>query len=237
MVKRGSGGDSVAFSRGSCHTDPGPEPKELDAHRRGDGALRDLLSVGQPPETLVCILLTHGHYDHVGGLHSLLGYMKMKKRKEILQVLLPSGCRQALTLMRNFSKVCTGGMPFSVDIQELSDGDQLTVGGFQISAVGVTHCDVEPDGSRVRMPALGYRVGVGGKTVAVTGDCGDTASLRELVRGADLALIEASFVSYTSEQERSVHLTEDLARDIGSLAREYVLIHRSALGSSDSFGG
>lgn len=193
----------------------------------GDGTLRDLLSVGFAPEHLTGILLTHGHYDHVGGLHSLLGYMKMKGRNQILPILLPEGCKQGVTLSKNFSEVCSGSVCFPIDISELADGDWLALGPFRIDAVGVTHCSLEPDGSSVPMPALGYRIGEGEVAIAVTGDCGDSPSVRELVAGADLALVEASFESYAREPERRVHLTEELAREIGSLAKEHILIHRS----------
>jgi ribonuclease Z len=194
----------------------------------GDGTLRDLLSLSFAPETLKAILITHGHYDHVGGLHSLLGYMKMKKRRELLPILLPAGCRQAESLVRNFSSVCSGAMPFVVDIIELSDGDELAVGALRVKAVGVTHCGVESAGTVARMPALGYRLTEGGVTVAVTGDCSDTPSVRELVRDTDLALVEASLDLYRSEAQKKAHLTEELAREIGSLAREHILIHRRA---------
>jgi ribonuclease Z len=192
----------------------------------GDGTLRDLLSVAFAPEGLKGILLTHGHYDHVGGLHSLLGYMKMKKRREALPVLLPEGCRQAESLVENFPRVSSGGMPFTIDMVELRDGDQLVVGPFEIRAYGVTHSSVGEDGTSLRMPALGYRLSEGGVQVAITGDCGDSPSVRELVRGADVALVEASLEVYASESEKLVHLTEDLALEIGSLAREHILIHR-----------
>jgi 7,8-dihydropterin-6-yl-methyl-4-(beta-D-ribofuranosyl)aminobenzene 5'-phosphate synthase len=62
----------------------------------GDGTLRDLLDRGIQPEGLTAVLLTHGHYDHVGGLHSLLGYLKMKKRS--LSSRLPSARLQRRSL-------------------------------------------------------------------------------------------------------------------------------------------
>jgi len=192
----------------------------------GDGTLRDLLSASIAPEVLGGILLTHGHYDHVGGLHSLLGYMKMRERRELLPVLLPRGSREGATLVTNFLEVSSGAVPFHVDLVELSDGDVLALGPFHISAVGVTHCSAAAEGEGLRMPALGYRVSRGEVTVAITGDCGDTASVRELVRGTDLAVVEASFDSYTSEYDKRVHLTEKVAREVGALAEEHILIHR-----------
>ncbi|MFQ5906240.1 MAG: MBL fold metallo-hydrolase [bacterium] len=192
----------------------------------GDGTLRDLLSAGLEPERIGGILITHGHYDHVGGLHSLLGYFKMRKRSRSLPVFLPRGCLQAVSLLDNFAKIYSSRMPFAVDITELDDADCFTTDPFRVRCFYVTHCSIEPDGTAVPMPAAGYRISCGKTTVAVTGDCSDSESLRELVRDADLALIEANFESYASELHSKVHLTEALADEIGSLAREHILIHR-----------
>ncbi|TET83702.1 ribonuclease Z [candidate division TA06 bacterium] len=192
----------------------------------GDGVLRDLLSIGFKPERLDAILITHGHYDHVGGLHTLLGYFKMKKRNRSLPVFLPRGCLQASTLLKNFSNLYSGFMPYVVEAKELDDRDCFTAGSFRAWCNYVVHCTIEPDGKAVPMPAAGYRIDDGKTIVAVTGDCGDSESVRDLVKDADLALVEANLKSYTSELQRKVHLTEALAEEIGSLAREHILIHK-----------
>ena len=43
----------------------------------GDGVLRDLLLSGNTDfvNAIDPIAISHGHFDHVGGLHSLLGFM------------------------------------------------------------------------------------------------------------------------------------------------------------------
>jgi ribonuclease BN (tRNA processing enzyme) len=186
----------------------------------GDGTLRDLLDSGVQPEGLTAVLLTHGHYDHVGGLHSLLGYLKMKKRSLSLPVFLPRGCIEGLSLLDGFARMHSSKMPFAVDVCELEDGDEFSVAAFRVVSRSVPHSTVDAS-----MPALGYRLTDGAVSVAFTGDCGDSESVRELVKGTDLALVEASFKCYSSESQRSLHLTETLAREIGSLAKEYLLVH------------
>jgi ribonuclease BN (tRNA processing enzyme) len=111
-------------------------------------------------------------------------------------------------------------MPFEVDVSELEDGDEFSVAAFRVVSRSVPHSTVDAP-----MPALGYRLIDGAVSVAFTGDCGDSESVRELVKGADLALVEASFKCYSSESQRSFHLTETLAREIGSLAKEHFLVH------------
>ena len=186
----------------------------------GDGTLRDLLACGIQPEGLTAVLLTHGHYDHIGGLHSLLGYLKMKKRSLSLPVFLPRGCIEGLSLLCGFARDHSGKMPFSIDISELEDADEFSVGAFRAVSRSVPHSE-----ARAPMPALGYRLSNGAVSMAFTGDCGDSESVRELVKDADLAVVEATFKSYSSESEKSFHLTEALAREIGSLARDCLIVH------------
>ncbi|MFW9806364.1 MAG: hypothetical protein ACFFFK_06505, partial [Candidatus Thorarchaeota archaeon] len=66
----------------------------------GDGALRDLLSAGHTDfvNDLDPIAISHGHFDHVGGLHSLMGFMRMLGRTNPLSILIPNGCVEAISI-------------------------------------------------------------------------------------------------------------------------------------------
>ena len=70
----------------------------------GDGTLRDLLKHGgiQFVHDLDLVAITHGHFDHMGGVHSLLGFLRMMKRSEKLHLLLPAGCIEAIESIRGF---------------------------------------------------------------------------------------------------------------------------------------
>jgi ribonuclease BN (tRNA processing enzyme) len=49
------------------------------------------------------------------------------------------------------------------------------------------------------------------------------------VRDADLAIVEATYQSSDSisaETLATVHLSEDVAREIGQLAKELIIVHR-----------
>ena len=56
----------------------------------GDGIIRDLITFpSEIYENIKFITLTHGHFDHVGGLFSLLAFFRMINRTKILTIFCP----------------------------------------------------------------------------------------------------------------------------------------------------
>ena len=101
---------------------------------------------------------------------------------------------------------------------------------MSIRAYAVVHCgSIEGFGILDPIPAVGYRISHKGETIAVSGDTGLCPSLERLAKGADLAIIEASYKKSKGvdrEILEKVHLSEDLAQEIGRLAKNFVLVHR-----------
>ena len=101
---------------------------------------------------------------------------------------------------------------------------------MKVKPFQVIHCgSIEGQAVMDPLPAVGYRISSGDETVIISGDTGDCESLRENVRGADLAIIEATFKTSdeASEEElKKVHLSEDIAAEIGKTAKEYILVHK-----------
>jgi ribonuclease BN (tRNA processing enzyme) len=65
--------------------------------------------------------------------------------------------------------------------------------------------------------------------VAISGDTGDCPELRAMVKDADLAILEATNKQrgdVSEEELAKVHLSEDLAIEIGQSAKDYMLIHQ-----------
>lgn len=197
----------------------------------GDGCLRDLIEQDLPVEKLRGLFFTHGHFDHMGGLHSLLGFFRMVGRTEPLPVYAPESCTEVFAAVQNFKRCYPDTIPFDIIIHENKANEILTAGDMNIVAIPVIHAG-STDSAPIQapIPAMGYRVRCDSESVAITGDTGLADSLADLVTGADLAIIEATYpgdeVPAAAMLDR-VHLSEVAARKIGALAKQYILVHSS----------
>jgi len=196
----------------------------------GDGLLRDLISIELDFSQIKGIVFTHGHFDHVGGLHSLLGYLRMTGRKELLPIFAPEGCAEVYSIVDNFKKCYRGSIPFGLSCKEVKSHETFQIGEMTIKAYPMMHCG-STNGSGILdpIPAMGYRISYNGEVISVSGDTGMCPSLKELVEGADFAVLEATYQKNTrvsKEYLERVHLSEDLAEEIGKLAKDFILVHK-----------
>ena len=192
-----------------------------------DGTLRDLISLKIDFQKIKGIFLTHGHYDHIGGLYTLLGHFRIIERKEKIDIYFPQGCKEAEQVILAFNK-SYNDFAFQIKIHRINGGDEIKIKDLKIkifqmrhyAAVGVNRI-LHPD------VAVGYRFIHQDKTVAISGDTGICPGLIRLVDGADEAYIDSTLKEeeVTERILRNLHLTKKKAEEIGRLAKKYIPIH------------
>lgn len=194
----------------------------------GDGALRDLLAKDIPPQLLNALLLTHGHSDHVSGLYAILGYLRGEDFQGRLAIVYPKGCCEVESLLDAFYKCYSDTIRFQTVRYALEDKAELRIGEIVVQAWQMRHWHSIAGKPLSPTPALGYRLLYHGHIVAITGDTAFFPGLVDFVKGADIAVIEATLLKDVPDTSALVHMTLAQAQELAKLAQKAFLIHRMA---------
>lgn len=143
---------------------------------------------GIAPNDIELILISHLHGDHFGGLpFFMLDAQLHSKRRETLTIVGPQGTKQRLNDAMEIMFPGSSGIErkFSMNVMELQPEIPWCHHEITVHFLEVIH----PSGS----PALAFRLEVGGKVIAYTGDTEWFNGLIPILKNADLLIAESYF--------------------------------------------
>lgn len=191
----------------------------------GDGILRDLnKEVGTKNIlNISSLFITHGHHDHVGGVWSLLTYLRVMHKTSPLSIYFPKGCVEILSIYNAFKKVYSKTITYPIVLKEISRNNTFKSSDISVKPFPVIHKEFLLDGITTRqVPALGYKFSYKNMTICYGGDTAYCEALVKMAKDSDLAIIEAGHDEDTPDD---MHMTLSEAKSIGETAKQYFLVH------------
>jgi len=190
----------------------------------GDGILRDLnkeIGVKNLLE-ISDVFITHGHHDHVGGVWSLLTYLRVMQKKSPLTIHYPDGCVEIESIYNAFKKVYSRSITYKINLKTIKKTSGFTTNNIKVKPFPVIHKENLSTGKTRQVPALGYNFVYDGTTICYGGDTAYCEALVNHARNADLAVLEAGHDEETPDE---IHMTMKEAVSIGKSAKKYFLVH------------
>lgn len=190
----------------------------------GDGILRDLNTKIGTKQILGIsdIFVTHGHHDHIGGVWSLLTYLRVMRKGSPLTIHHPKGCVEIESILNAFERVYANSISYKLTLRSIDETTSFTQNNVLIKPFRVVHKEFLGDGSKREVPALGYNFSYKDKTICYGGDTAYCDELVNHARNADLAIIEAG---HEDDEPDDMHMTLKEAKSIGKSAKQYFLVH------------
>lgn len=167
------------------------------------------------------ILFTHYHHDHFGGVPFFIedAQLVAKRERPLLLAGPPSlPARYATMMEAAFPGSSQNAWRFPLSFREVEIGKHNDFGAFAVTPFHVKHDDRAG-------PCLAYRIEIGGRIIAFSGDTEWTDALIEAGRGADLFICEC----YVYDKAYKGHMSLSILREklAGIAPKRLILTHMS----------
>ena len=168
------------------------------------------------------IFISHFHADHFFGLpFLLLEYAEATARSKDLTIIGPPGIEERLRTITDagYPHLFTKEKSYEESYRDLRDGLEGDVGELHYQARSVEHVE--------GLECFGFRVEIGGRTLAYSGDSVLCDPLVELADGADVFVVECSCWGDACGPHLSPQDIRELRRRLGPTPT-FILTHLDA---------
>lgn len=135
------------------------------------------------------IFITHSHLDHIRGIPALADNIIIKNLNHTVNIHCTNDVKTAMQnhlfnniIWPDFTKIPSAVDPV-IAYSNIITYQEYEVEGYIIQAIPVNHT----------VPAVGFRVTAGGRTLVYTGDTGPTDDIWKYCSGIDALIVEVSF--------------------------------------------
>lgn len=200
----------------------------------GDGTCRDILDNGLDFAWINTIVISHGHYDHMGGIYSFLGTKRMLGDEHEINVYYPSKTVEVENIVKMFKENYPDSIPFNIKMHPIDPQKSAEIvlnKNFVLKAFPVLHrgSTLIP-GVLPLIPACGYQVSLINHNLklAFSGDCAPSTILYDLFSSeVDIGFIENSHPTddWVKDNVNRFHLTKKEALEFSKNCKKTILIH------------
>lgn len=175
----------------------------------GDGTAGQLSKLRLQTARIDNVLISHLHFDHMGGLQAMLGLRFQTNAPKALQVYGPPGtdvlvkgliASMAPAMEANYG---VPGQPSMTPEQLVKTtiikaGDSFRLGNTTVRVAKNTHYSFPPDSLKAKkFQSLSFRFETPDKTIVYTSDTGPSTEVETLSKGADILISEMIDVQLT----------------------------------------
>ena len=188
----------------------------------GDGAIGQAMRAGVDFRSVHDIVLSHHHFDHVGGLFACLGANMMLQRMQTLRIHGPRGTKRILDGLFVASDLpCEIGLGMAgkglpnprdfVEVIEFEPGDSFEIGDIKVSSCENTHYRPEAEFGQPGHVSLSLRFDAPDRSFLFTGDTGPCEAVVKLAEGVDILFAGVMDVEAVMDiiRKKNPHLTPD----------------------------